>query len=75
VNLLLRVSVLFHLLKHLFLGQTGLASRAAWGVTLVIVMLVIRAGAELRRVWILRVHQNFLLARPAMHQAHHAHNT
>ena len=75
MNLLLRVSVLFHLLKHLFLGQTGLASRAAWGVTLVIVMLVIRAVAEIRRVGFVAVHLNILLLAPPMHQARPAHNS
>ena len=75
MSLFLRFSVLFHLLKHFFLGRARLAARAAWGVTLVIVMLVIRAVAEIRRVRFVGVHLIFLLAGPAMHQAHRRYNT
>ena len=67
--------ILFHLLKHLFLGRARLAARAARGVTFVIVMLVIRAIAEIRRVGFVGVHLFFLLACPAMHQASPMHNT
>jgi hypothetical protein len=67
--------VFLHLFKHFFLGQTGLAARTAGRVTFVIVMLVIRAVAEIRRVWFVAVHLNILLLAPPMHQARPAHNS
>lgn len=67
--------VFLHLLKHFFLGQTGLAARTAGRVTFVIVMLVIRAVAEIRRVGFVAVHLNILLLAPPMHQARPAHNS
>ena len=75
MTLFLCFSVLLHLLKHFFLAHALLAARAAWGVTLVIVMLVVRAGAEIRRIGFVRGHLHFLLAGPAMHQARPAHNS
>ena len=75
MSLFLCFSVLFHLLKHFFLGRARLAARAARGMALVIVMLIIRAVAEIRRVGFVRIHLMFLLAGPAMHQARPAHNS
>ena len=75
MSLRLISSVLFHLLKHLFLAQTLLAARTTWRMTLVIVMLVVSIVAKLRRIWIFGIHQNFLVACPPMHQARHAHNS
>jgi hypothetical protein len=44
-------------------------------VTFVVVMLVIRAVAEIRRVGFVRIHLGILLAGPAMHHARATHNT
>ena len=66
--------VLFHLLKHLFLGQTRFTARATWGVAFMVVMLVIRAIAEIRRVRFVTIHLMFLLAGPAMHHARATYN-
>ena len=74
MSLSFALSILFHLLKHFFLGQALLAARSAGGVTFVIVMLVIRAVAEIRRVGFVGVHLFVLFTCPAMHQAQLAHN-
>ena len=75
MTLRLVLSVLFHLLKHFFLGHTLFAARAAWSVTFVIIMLVIRAIAEIRRVGFVAVHALILVSGPAMHHAHRSYNT
>lgn len=75
MSLRLISSVFLHLLKHLFFGGTLLAARTTRRMAFVIVMLVIGAAAEFRRIWVLRVHLDILVACPAMHQARPAYNS
>lgn len=75
MNLRLISRVLFHLLQHLFFGKTFLTARTTRRMAFVIVMLIVGAAAELRRIWVFTVHRLVLIANPAMHQAHLSHNT
>jgi hypothetical protein len=75
VSLLFRFGVLFHLLKQFFFRRALLATRTAGCMALVIVMLVIRAGAKVRSIGFVAIHRIVLFAGPAMHQLRAMHNT
>ena len=67
--------VLLHLREHFFFAHAFFPAGTARRMALVIVMLVVAAAAEFRRIWVLRVHHSILITRPAMHQARGAYNS
>lgn len=74
MSLLFRFSVFLHLLKHFFFCKARLTSCATWRVALMVVMLVICAVAEIRRVGFVGGHLVVLFVCPPMPQAQPAHN-